>query len=255
MSNYHQLLNHLEDLELKHTRNLLPEYLDTVVHENISFIDAFAHLMNEELQERKKAQESMRLKRANLPFQKEVNDFDFSFQPKVKRSEIMDLCTLRFLDTHDNLLFIGNSGVGKTHLAISITLEAIRKGYSCYFALSNELVERLTRAHKRGTLESTLKKYAGYDLLIIDEIGYLPFSQNGANLLFQLINRRYEKKSTIITTNSPLSQWSEVFQDKKLTNALIDRLVHHARIIQINGKSYRIKDYKENKQISTGKDK
>lgn len=124
----------------------------------------------------------------------------------MKRSEIMDLCLLRFLDTHDNLLFIGNSGVEKTHLAISIILEAIRKGYSCYFALSNELVERLNRAHKRGTLEPTLKKYAGYDLLIIDEIGYLPFSQDGANLLFQLINRRYEKKSTIITTNSPLSQ-------------------------------------------------
>lgn len=116
-------------------------------------------------------------------------------------------------------------------MAITITLEAIRKSYSCYFSLSNELVERLNRAHKRGTLESTLKKYAGYDLLIIDEIGYLPFTQDGANLLFQLINRRYEKKSTIITTNSPLSQSSEVFQDKKLTNTLIDRLVHHARII------------------------
>lgn len=102
------MLNHLDDLELKHTKNLLPEYLDTVVQENISFVDAFAHLMSEELSDRKKAQEAMRLKRANLPFHKEVNDFDFSFQPKVKRSEIMDLFTLRFMDTKDNLLFIGN---------------------------------------------------------------------------------------------------------------------------------------------------
>lgn len=126
----------------------------------------------------------------------------------------------------------------------------MEKERSCYFTLSNELVERLSKAHKRGTLESTLKKYIGYAILIIDEVGYLPFAQEGANLLFQLINRRYEKKSTTITTNIPLSQWATVFKDKKLNNAIIDRLIHHSKIIQINGKSYRMKDYKENKEAA-----
>ncbi|ELA82020.1 TPA: ATP-binding protein [Enterococcus faecium] len=244
---YHQLLNHLEDLGLKNMREQLPEYLDTIIKENMSFVDALSELAQKELAFRKEERDSLRLQRANLPFQKRVIDFDFNFQPQINKSEILDLCSLRFMDTADNLLFIGNSGVGKTHLTISIALEAMEKEKSCYFALSNELVDRLLKAHKRGTLENTLKKYTGYDVLIIDEVGYLPFSQDGANLLFQLINRRYEKKSTIITTNIPLSQWATVFKDKKLTNAIIDRLIHHSKIIQINGKSYRMKDYKESK--------
>lgn len=247
MSNYCQLLNKLEDLNLKHTREILPEYLDTIVQENISFVEALNHLMTEEINARNERQKENRLRKANLPLKKTINDFDFGFQPKINRTEILDLCTLRFMDTNNNILFIGNSGVGKTHLAIAITLEAITKGYSCHFALSNELVNRLNRANQRGNLDRLLKKYASYDLLIIDEIGYLPFTPDGAKLFFQLINLRYEKKSTIITTNIPLSQWAETFQDKKLTNALIDRLVHHAKIIQITGKSYRIKDYKEKK--------
>jgi hypothetical protein len=111
----------------------------------------------------------------------------------------------------------------------------------------NELIEKLDRAHKRGTLEAALKRYSRYGLLIIDVIGYLPMTKNGANLLFQLINLRYEKKSTILTSNIPLSQWSDVFQDKKLTNVIIDRLIHHSKILSINGKSYRMKDYTETK--------
>ncbi|WP_165007663.1 MULTISPECIES: IS21-like element helper ATPase IstB [unclassified Enterococcus] len=223
MSNYYHLLNKLEDLNLKHTRETLPEYLDTIVQENLSFVEALNHLMTEEIHSRNERQKENRLRKANLPFKKTMNDFDFGFQPKINRTEILALCTLRFMDTNNNILFIGNSGVGKTHLAIPITLAAI----------SNELVNRLNRANQRGNLDRLLKKYASYDLLIIDEIGYLPFTPDGAKLFFQLINLRYEKKSTIITTNIPLSQWAETFQDKKLTNALIDRLVHHAKIIRL----------------------
>ena len=124
----------------------------------------------------------------------------------MNKAEVLDLHTLGFLVNHDNLLFIGNRGVGKTHLTISITLEALEKGYKSYFYLSNELVDKLLRTNARGQLERTLKQYTNYDLLIIDEVGYLPFSKDGASLLFQLINMRYEKKSTLITTNIPLSQ-------------------------------------------------
>lgn len=247
MSNYHQLLNQLEDLNLNYIRESLPDSLDMIVQQELSFVDALLTLTTAELSNRKKKKDELRLHRARLPFKKRINDFDFGFQPQINKSEILDLCSLRFMDTADSILFIGNSGVGKSHLAISIALEAIQKEYSCHFVLSNELITKLERAHKRGNLESMLKKYSNYDLLIIDEIGYLPFNKDGANLFFQLINRRYEKKSTIITTNSPLSQWAEIFQNKKLTNAIIDRLIHHSKIIQINGPSYRMKDYKENK--------
>lgn len=113
--------------------------------------------------------------------------------------------------------------------------------------MSTELVDRLLRANQKGTLVRVLKQYANYDVLVIDEVGYLPFSRDGASLLFQLINMRYEKKSTLIATNIPLSQWSEFLQDKKLTNALLDRLVHHSKVISITGKSYRMKDYSEKK--------
>lgn len=159
----------------------------------------------------------------------------------------MDCITLRFMDESSNLLFIGNSGVGKTHLATAIGIEAINRSLSVCFILSNELIERLDKAHKKGVLELTLNRFSKFDLLIVDEIGYLPMSANGANLFFQPINKRYEQKSTILTSNIPLSQWTDIFQDKKLTNSIIDRLIHHSKIISINGKSYRMKDYMETK--------
>lgn len=123
-----------------------------------------------------------------FPYHKRLHDFNFDFQPRIKKNEIQDVRTLRFLDTYDNIPFIGNSGVGKPHLAVSIGLECIDSGLSCLFITSTELVNRLIRAHKRGTSETMLKKYSGYSGLIIDEVGYLPFSKEGANLLFQLIN-------------------------------------------------------------------
>jgi DNA replication protein DnaC len=225
----------------------LPAYLDEVVKSEKTLVDSLFELTQLELRFRKNETQKRILKRAMFPYHKRLHDFDFDFQPKIKKAEIKDLMTLRFLDTHDNILFIGNSGVGKTHLAVSIGMECIDKGLSCLFITSTELVNRLSRAHKRGTSETMLKKYAGYSVLIIDEVGYLPFSKEGSNLLFQLINMRYERKSTIITTNIPLSQWAEIFGNKKLTNALLDRLVHHSKIIQITGPSYRMKKYSETK--------
>lgn len=247
MSSYHKLLNNLEALDLFHLKELFPTHLERAIHQELSLTDSLLDLTDKELEYRQKIALENRLKRACFPFLKSIKDFDFDFQPKLKKTEVMDLNTLRFMDTQDNLLFIGNSGVGKTHLATAIGMEAVHRNFSVLFDLSNQLIEKLDRSHKRGTLEATLNRYSKYDLLIIDEIGYLPMSTNGANLFFQLINKRYEKKSTILTSNIPLSQWTEVFQDKKLTNAIIDRLIHHSKIISINGKSYRMKDYMETK--------
>ncbi|MCO5542242.1 IS21-like element helper ATPase IstB [Enterococcus faecalis] len=251
MSSYHQLLNNLETLELQHMKELFPTHLERSIHQELSLTDSLLDLTDKEIEYRKKRLIERRMKKANFPYRKGVKDFDFDLQPKLKKAEVMDCSTLRFMDTHDNLLFIGNSRVGKTHLATAIGIEASKRENSVYFILSNELIEKLDRAHKRGTLEAALKRYSRYDLLIIDEIGYLPMTKNGANLFFQLINLRYEKKSTILTSNIPLSQWTDVFQDKKLTNAIIDRLIHHSKILSINGKSYRMKDYMEIKGPKT----
>lgn len=251
MTTYHQVLNQLEILKLNHIRNLLPDYLEN--HTSVSLLEGFSDLLTEEITSRERSVLSQQMKKAHLPYMKRLIDFDFRFQPKLNKADIVDLHTLRFLDKHENLLFVGNSGVGKTHLAISIALESIEKGHSAYFCSSNELVNHLLKAYHKGTLERALKRYAHYDLLIIDEVGYLPFSQDGASVLFQLINARYERKSTIVTTNIPLSQWGEFLQDKKLTNALLDRLVHHSKVIPITGKSYRMKDYSERKTTLSSK--
>mgnify|MGYP001099902565 FL=1 len=152
------------------------------------------------------------------------------------------MATLRFLENKENILFYGNSGVGKTHLAVSLGIEAAKKRYITYFISCHDLITQLNKAHSENRLEAKLKHYAKYKILIIDEIGYLPIDKQGANLLFQLIAKRYEKNSTIITTNQMFSKWGEVFSDPVIANALLDRLIHHSHIIKIKGASYRIKD-------------
>ena len=168
MSNYHQLLNQLSDLNLTCIKEILPAHLDEVAKNEQSLVDSLFELTHQEISYRRKETQRKILKRAMFPYHKRLHDFNFDFQPKIKKSEIQDLVTLRFLDTYDNLLFIGNSGVGKTHLAVSIGLECIDRGQSCLFITSTELVNRLIRAHKRGTSDTMLKKYASYSVLIID---------------------------------------------------------------------------------------
>lgn len=149
---------------------------------------------------------------------------------------------MRFMEEKENVLFICSPGVGKTHLATALAIEASRNHYRAYFINCHELIEKLKQAYKESRLEGMLRKYVGYRLLVIDEIGYLPIDELGSNLFFQLIAKLYEKKSTIITTNIPLSQWGKTFSNPTIANAILDRLVHHSKVIKINGPSYRMKD-------------
>lgn len=242
---YAKLLNNLEVLKLEKMYSYLPAYLDTVIKDDISVLDALIHLTDKEIEYKNEMASKIQITVAGFPFVKKVEDFNFDFQPSVNKAQINDLCTLRFIENKENILFYGTPGVGKTHLATAIGVEAASKRYLTYFISCHDLIQNLRKAYNENRLEARLKHYNKYKLLIIDEIGYLPIDKLGANLFFQLITKRYEHNSTIITTNQPFSKWGDVFSDVTLANAILDRLLHHSHIIKIVGPSYRTKDVYE----------
>ncbi len=241
MSSYTQLLNNLDKLKMPKMKELLPGYLDKAVTNEKSTIDILNELTEAEINYREDRARQINLKISHFPFMKTIDDFDFQYQPSLNKSQIMDLLSLRFIEQNENILFIGSSGVGKTHLATSIGIEASSKRNSTYFIHFNDLMTKFKVAAQEGRIESVVKHYSKYKVLIIDEIGYLPIDKDSANGFFQLVTSRYERRPIILTTNQPLSKWGEVFGDYTLANAIIDRLVHHSYIIKITGQSYRIK--------------
>ena len=242
MNEYNNLLNNLEVLKLEKMRSYLPNYLEEITNKKIPFQKAFLELTNKEIEYRDERASKIQITVSAFPYEKEIKDFDFDYQPSINEEVIKDLSTLRFIEEKKNILFMGSPGVGKTHLATALGIEAAKKRNSVYFISCNDLITNLSNAFKENRLESKIKFYCKYKLLIIDEIGYLPITKDEANMFFQLIAKRYENKPTIITTNQPFSKWGEVFGDTTIAAAIVDRLVHHSVIINIKGKSYRIKD-------------
>lgn len=242
---YAKLMNNLETLKLEKMCSYIPTYLNLAAKEQIPLIDALVHLTDKEIVHKNEMASKIQISVAGFPFVKRADEYDYDFQPSVNKTQIKDLCSLRFIENKENILFFGTPGVGKTHLATAIGVEAASKRYLTYFISCHDLIQNLRNAYNENRLEARLKHYNKYKLLIIDEIGYLPIDKLGANLFFQLITKRYERSSTIITTNQPFSKWGEVFSDATLANAILDRLLHHAHIIKIVGPSYRTKDVYE----------
>ena len=247
-TNYQQLLQNLEYLKLKQMTLHLNEVVEFSVNNQLTFIDTLIKLTNYEIDVREQNMIQSMVKVAAFPHLKEIKDFDFSFQPSINQQQILDFITLRFIEKSENIVFLGPSGVGKTHLSTSIGIAAAKKRTSTYFIKCHDLIQNLKRARLENRLESRLKHYSKYRLLIIDEIGYLPIDHEDAKLFFQLVDMRYEKRSTIFTTNVNFKAWDEVFQEPKLANAILDRILHHATVVTLVGRSYRLKDHlgKEN---------
>lgn len=244
-----ETINILNDLNLYGLKNNISSEIDYITNNNLPFLEGLNHFLKSEVKYREINRAEANIKVAHFPYLKEIKDFDFDYQPSINKNIINDLATLRFIEEKKNILFMGSPGVGKTHLATALGIEAAKKRNSVYFISCNDLITNLSNAFKENRLESKIKFYCKYKLLIIDEIGYLPTDRNGANLFFQLISKRYENKSTIITTNLSFDRWEETFGDKTIANAIVDRLIHHSEIINIRGKSYRMKELKEQMNI------
>ena len=210
--------------------------------ENQPFETFLLQLCERELIERQQRATERRIKAAAFPTLKTIEGFDFAQQSSIKESLVRELLVGEFLDRHENVLLIGNSGTGKTHLAIALGLAACQEGRHVRFSSVTGLVTQLLEAREERRLERMLKHLGRQDLLILDELGYVPFTKAGAELLFEVVSRAYERQSLIVTTNLPFEQWPEVCGSVRLTGAMLDRLTHRVHIVEANGESYRLKD-------------
>lgn len=245
MSNYVKLINNFEALKLMTFRANVDNFIEEVNNNKSDLVDAFYNLTEKEMAFRQERVNRAMIVTSHFPFVKTFDDYDFSYQPRLNKEAIMDLKNLRFIQSNDNIVFVGTPGTGKTHLAVSIGIECAKSRYQTYFINCNDLIMQLKKAKHENTLARRLKHFSSYSVLIIDEVGFLPIDAEDSNLLFQLISMRYEKHPTIFTTNKSFNHWGEVFGDTVIANAMLDRVLHHSKVFQIIGPSYRMKGKEE----------
>lgn len=219
---------------------------------NLSYEEYLLALLETELQTRDENQRQRRLKQASFPIQKTLDTYDFSLMPSLNRNRFITLAKGEFVDKKENIIFLGNSGTGKTHLAIALGIEMIQNGYKTKFITASELAEELLMANEEHKLGAFEKKWLKFDVIIVDELGYVPFSKIGAELLFQFFSSRYERASVIITTNLEFSEWTTLFGDEKMTAALLDRMTHRSHIHLLNGESYRFRQSMKQRENGEG---
>jgi len=235
---------HLSRLKLNRVREILQDVTKKAQDEEMSHLGYLDRLLGEEVSAKEDRRVKTSLKIAGLPFEKTIEQYDFTFNPEMDKQTVMNLFDLDFISRHENVVFLGPPGVGKTHLVTSLAIKACYSGISIYFTTMADLIAKLKSDHdvsKNGRGRSYYKS----GLVVIDEVGYMPITREESHLFFQFVSYRYEKASTLITSNKSFAEWGEHFGDPVIVTAILDRLLHHCHVVNIKGKSYRLKGYNQ----------
>lgn len=236
------LEDNLKRLKLRHIRDGLDEINELALQEEPSYLDFLAYLAQKEVEGREYTQRQRRLKAARFPAWRTLDSFDFTFQTSVSQQTIRDLSTLSFVESRENLILLGPPGVGKSHIAIALGIEAVSAGYNTLFITMDELANRMYASLADGSLSQYIRTLLRNDLIILDEVGYLTLGKAASDHLFQLVSRAYENVSLIVTSNLDFSEWGTLFASPGTAAAVLDRLLHHAHVITLRGDSYRIRN-------------
>lgn len=237
-----RLIAHMQRLRLTHMIASYESLSQEAAQKNLPYLDFLERLLENESQAKYDRNVKLKTQWAHFPYQKRLDQFEFGFQPSIDEKKIRELASLAFLERKENVILLGPPGVGKTHLAIALGVEAIIAGFSVYFVTLQDLLAQLVRAREENRLKEKMALLTKPKLLILDEIGYLGLDGFGATCLFQLVSDRYEHGSMILTSNKSYGDWGTIFQDNVIASAILDRLLHHSTTINIKGESYRLKD-------------
>lgn len=246
-STYQRLRGHLAYLGLSTAAEHLATHLDDP---KASVTEVLESLLSQEVEATRTRRTAGRLRFAHYPLHKKLQDFDFSFQPSLDRKVVAELSTLRFVEERRNVLLLGPPGVGKTHLAIALGIAATEAGYRTYFTSAQDLVRHLGQAQRDGRFNSKMRTYTGPSVLVIDELGYLPMDAESAHWIFEVVTRRYERGSILLTSNRGFAEWGQVFADPVVASAILDRLLHHSTVMNIKGKSFRMRAHEDQEVVA-----
>jgi DNA replication protein DnaC len=242
------LENYLKALKLPTFVKRYQEVAEACQKKGFDYAQFLLQLSEMEVLGRQNRSVQQKIKKARFPSLKTLDGFDFTALPSLNQKQVSGLAKCEYVERHENIIALGNSGTGKTHLAISLGIAACQKGISVYFTTAASLVHELMEAREEKQLLRLQKKLNHYPLLMIDELGFVPFSKTGAELLFEIFSNRYERGSVLITSNLPFQEWTQMFGCERLTGALLDRLTHHVHILEMNGESYRLTQSKKSQK-------